>query len=170
MKPQPDALYLFLCHLECRNGQNPNAYEELVAALDDQNADIRQVAESLLHLAAASTDTLKINIVENKDGALVCLSGNVDIDSSPALRSQLLALLRGRNTRMVSIDLSAINKIDSSGFATLIEALKIARAGKTELRLQGLHDGLLRMVELTGLLSLFNGNSQTITRSGLGVV
>ena len=170
MKPHPDALYLFLCHLECRNGQNPNAYKELVAALDDQDADIHQVAESLLHLAAASTDTLKINIVENKDGALVCLSGNVDIDSSPALRSQLLALLRGRNTRMVSIDLSAINKIDSSGFATLIEALKIARAGKTELRLQGLHDGLLRMVELTGLLSLFNGNSQTITRSGLEVV
>ncbi|HEY2236442.1 MAG TPA: STAS domain-containing protein [Candidatus Angelobacter sp.] len=170
MKPQPDALYLFLCHLECRKGQNPNAYKELVAALDDQNADIRQAAESLLHLAAASTDTLKINIVENKDGALVCLSGNVDIDSSPALRNQLLALLRSRNNRMVSVDLFAVTKIDSSGFATLIEALKIARAGKTQLKLQGLHDGLLRMVELTGLLSLFNGNSKTITRSGLEVV
>ena len=54
MKPQPDALYLFLCPLEWRDGQNPNAYKELVAALDDQDADIRQVAESLLHLAAGS--------------------------------------------------------------------------------------------------------------------
>jgi len=119
---------------------------------------------------AGNTDKMTINTVEGKDGALVSLSGNVDIDSSPNLRDQLLALLRSRNTRKVTIDLSAVTKIDSSGFATLIEALKIARAAKTELRLQGLHDALLRMVELTGLVSLFNGNSQTITRSGREVV
>ena len=109
-------------------------------------------------------DKLTIKIVENKDGALVSLAGNVDIDSSPGLRDQLLALLRSRNAMTVSLDLSEVTKIDSSGFATLIEALKIARAGKAELRLQGLHDALLRMVELTGLASLFNGNSQTNTR------
>jgi anti-sigma B factor antagonist len=170
MKPQPDALYLFLCHLEWRDGQNPNAHKELVAALDDQDGDIRQVAESLLHLAAASTDTLKINTGENKDSALVCLSGRIDIDSSPALRDQLLALLESRHTRMVTVNLFAVSKIDSSGIATLIEALKIARAGKTELRLQGLHDGLLRMFEFTGLMSLFNGSSQTIMQSGREVV
>jgi anti-sigma B factor antagonist len=170
MKPHPDALYLFLCHLECRDGQNLNAHKELVGALDDQDADIRQVAESLLHLAATSTDTLKINIGENKEVPLVCLSGSVDIDSSPALRDQLLMLLRSRSNRMVNIDLFAVTKIDSSGVATLIEALKIARTGKTELRLQGLHDGLLRMFEFTGLLSLFNGSSQTIMQSGREVV
>jgi anti-sigma B factor antagonist len=119
---------------------------------------------------ADNTDKVTINIVEGKDGALVRLSGNVDIDSSPGLRDQLLALFGSRNTGKVTIDLSAVTKIDSSGFATLIEALKIARAAKTELRLQGLHDALLRMVELTGLESLFNGNSQTITRSGREVV
>jgi len=123
-----------------------------------------------LHRDADNTDKVTIKTVFDKDCALVSLSGNVDIDSSPALRDQLLALLRSRNTRMVSIDLSAVTKIDSSGFATLIEALKIARAVKTELRLQGLHDGLLRMVELTGLESLFNGNSRTITQSGREVV
>jgi anti-sigma B factor antagonist len=170
MKPQPDALYLFLCHLEWRDGQNPNAHKELVAALDNEDAGIRQVAESLLHRDAESTDKLKINAGENKDGALVCLSGSVDIDSSPALRDQLLALLESRHTSMVTVNLFAVSKIDSSGIATLIEALKIARAGKTELRLQGLHDGLLRMFEFTGLMSLFNGSSQTIMQSGREVV
>jgi anti-sigma B factor antagonist len=170
MKPQPDALYLFLCHLEWRDGHNPNAHKELVAALDDEDADIRQVAKSLLHLAVASTDTLKINTGENKDGALVCLSGSVDIDSSPALRDRLLALLESRHIRMVTVNLFAVSKIDSSGIATLIEALKIARAGKTDLRLQGLHDELLRIFEFTGLVSLFNGSGNTMIQSGCEVV
>src|ERR1700686_4514077 len=118
---------------------------------------------------AESTDKLKINVVDRKDGPLVYLSGRVDIDSSPALRDQLLALLRGHIT-MVRIDLTAVTSIDSSGLATLIEALKIARAGKTELRLQGLHDELLRIFEFTGLVSLFNGSSETIMQSGREVV
>jgi len=117
-----------------------------------------------LHRDIENTNKVTINVVLDKDIAQVCVAGCVEVESSPALRDQLLVLLQSRNSRMVSIDLSAVTNIDSSGFATLIEALKIARAGKTELRVQGLHDGLLRMFELTGLESLFNGSSQTILR------
>lgn len=170
MKPQTDALYLFLCHLEWRNGQNPEAHKELVSALGDQDADIQQAARSLLHVADTGTHTLNINTDEKEDGAMVCLSGSVDIDSSPALRDRLHALLGNRHTRMVTVNLFAVTKIDSSGIATLIEALKIARAGKTELRLQGLHDELLRVFELTGLVSLFNGSGTTVVPSGCEVV
>ena len=172
MKPQADALYLFLCHLEWRHGQNPEAHKELVAALDDQDADIRQAAKSLLHVGDTGIDTLNINIGESKDGAMVCLSGSVDIDSSPALRDQLLALLGNRHTKMVTVNLFAVSKMDTSGVATLIEALKVARAGKIALRLQGLHDELLRIFEVTGLFSLFNGNGSgtTMIQSGCEVV
>jgi len=117
-----------------------------------------------------SGDRLDINIVENKDGALVYLSGRVDIDSSTAFRNRLLALIEGRRAKRVSVDLFAITQIDSSGIATLIEALKIAHAYQTELTLQGLHDDLLRLFEFTGILSLFNGSRQTIGWSGDEVV
>ena len=112
-----------------------------------------------------SMEKLAIQIVESKDSALVCPSGRIDIDSSPSLRDQLLALLRGQIT-MVKVDLTAVTSIDSSAVATLAEALKIARAGKTELRLQGLHDELLRIFEFTGLVSLFNGSGDTMIQSG----
>ena len=113
---------------------------------------------------------LDINIVENKDGALVYLSGRVDIDSSPAFRARLLALIEVQRAKRVSVDLFAITQIDSSGIATLIEALKIAHAYHTDLTLQGLHDDLLRLFEFTGILSLFNGNRQAIGQSGSEVV
>jgi anti-anti-sigma factor len=94
--------------------------------------------------------------VANENGALASLYGRIDIDSSPAVRDQLIALLQGQHPRRVSIDLSGVTHIDSSGVATLIEALKIARNCKTQLRLQGLHDRLHRLFEATGILSLFN--------------
>jgi anti-sigma B factor antagonist len=94
--------------------------------------------------------------VASENGVLVSLYGRIDIDSSPAVRDQLIALLHAPHPRTVSIDLSSVTHIDSSGVATLIEALKIARHCKTELRLQGLHDRLHRLFEATGILSLFN--------------
>ena len=92
----------------------------------------------------------------NENGALASLYGRIDIDSSPAVRDQLIALLNAPHPSAVSIDLSGVTHIDSSGVATLIEALKIARNCKTELTLQGLHDRLHRLFEATGILSLFN--------------
>lgn len=44
-----DALYLFACHLEWHSTRNLAAYQELLAALDDHNRDIRILAEVLLH-------------------------------------------------------------------------------------------------------------------------
>ncbi len=101
-------------------------------------------------------DKPEIDIVDTENGALVSLKGRIDIDSSPAVRDQLIALLHAPHPRIVSVDLTGVTHIDSSGVATLIEALKIARNCKTELRLQGLHDRLHRLFEATGILSLFN--------------
>ena len=99
-----------------------------------------------------------MKIVSGEHGALASLYGRIDIDSSPAVRDRLLAVLRSRDLTILSIDLSAVTHIDSSGVATLIEALKIARGRRTQLRLQGLHDRLHRLFDSTGILSLFNGS------------
>ena len=104
-----------------------------------------------------SVEKSGMNIVADENSALASLYGRIDIDSSPAVRDQLIALLHAPHPRTVSIDLSGVTHIDSSGVATLIEALKIARNCKTELTLQGLHDRLHRLFEATGILSLFNG-------------
>ena len=42
-------VYLFACHLEWCNQGRLDAYQELVAALDDPDKEIRSVAENLLH-------------------------------------------------------------------------------------------------------------------------
>ena len=113
-----------------------------------------------------SIDNTGMNVVMSSDDAVASLCGRIDIDSSPAVRDALLALLNSRHPGTVTIDLSAVTHIDSSGVATLIEALKVARAQKTEMRLQGLEDRLLRLFDITGILSLFNRERPNMSEPG----
>ena len=83
------------------------------------------------------------------------LDGRLPIDSSPLLRDRLLSLLHREPLEKLTLDLSGVPYMDVSGVATLLEALKIARARKTGLELTGLHDRPRYLLEVTGLLSLF---------------
>ena len=65
------------------------------------------------------------------------LRGRLSIDTSPALRDQLLAVLDGPSVQAVIVDLDAVSYIDASGIATLIEGLKIAQSGHNTLRIAG---------------------------------
>jgi anti-anti-sigma factor len=64
-------------------------------------------------------------------------------------------MLHGETLQHLTVDLSDVPYMDLSGVATLLEALKKARARKTGLELTGLHDRPRYLLEVTGLLSLF---------------
>jgi hypothetical protein len=49
MRTRHNPLYLFACHLEWRDRRSLEAHQELVAALDDGDEEIRHLAEVLLH-------------------------------------------------------------------------------------------------------------------------
>ena len=101
-------------------------------------------------------DLLTISITRMEEGGvLVSLGGRLTIDSSPELRNQLLAVLYGETLKSLVIDLSDVPYMDLSGVATLLETLRIARSRKTGLQLRGLHDRPSYLLEVTGLLSLF---------------
>jgi anti-sigma B factor antagonist len=104
------------------------------------------------------TDTLQI-IVENDDKcAVTYLKGRLGIESSPELRDRLLGILRRQSPpETVVIDFEAVSYMDTSGIATLIEALKIARIGGIAMHLQGLQGRLLHFFQATGIGSLFDG-------------
>jgi len=109
---------------------------------------------------STTTRSLGISVVGSKAGVTVSLSGRISIDSSPELRERLLILLDQNFLPVLTIDLAEVSYIDCSGLATLIEALKFTHARKTILQLRGLHDRPRYLLEVTGLLSLFETNGR----------
>jgi anti-sigma B factor antagonist len=112
----------------------------------------------------------EIEIVNRGSGAMATICGRIDIDTSPALRAKLLPALQAPSCNLLTLDVSAVTHIDSSGVATLIEALRIARSHHADLRLVGLQGRLLGLFQSTGILSLFNGSTRADSESGTKVV
>ena len=98
-------------------------------------------------------DGLAIAVDDNAAGTVFRLRGRVTIDSSPALRDRLLAMLRVQAPTAVIFDLTEVPYIDSSGIATLI-----ARNRQIAFCLQGLQGRLLHLFEVTGVLALFKAS------------
>jgi anti-sigma B factor antagonist len=118
-------------------------------------------------VAIASSSNLKISVDRVEEDAVVRLTGRVDVDSSPDLRDRLRTLLSEETLpQTITIDLAGVPYIETSGVATLIEALRTARHHQINFRLQGLGGAALRLFEVTGVLALFEANVSRQTGSG----
>jgi len=83
-------------------------------------------------------------------GEIVSISGRVAIDTSSRMRDSLADALRSKPDA-ITIDLSQVDYMDTSGLATLIEAMRLARRQNTELLLRGVQEQpryLLRVSDL----------------------
>jgi anti-sigma B factor antagonist len=118
-------------------------------------------------VAIPSSSDLTISIDQVGRDAVVRLTGRIDVDSSPNLRDHLRALLsEGTLPHSIIVDLAGVSYIETSGVATLIEALRVARHDQIGFRLQGLTGAALRLFEVTGVLALFEAHDSGQSVSG----
>ena len=85
--------------------------------------------------------------------AIVRLNGEVDLYRSPEARSVILNCLgEGKHTL---VDLSGVEYIDSSGVASLVEGLQMARDKGLQFGLLGVSNTALNVLRLARLDSVF---------------
>lgn len=90
-----------------------------------------------------------------EDGASVVISfeGDIDLQTSPQARTALLgATAKGKP---VIVDLAKVTYIDSSGVASLVEALQAAKKGGQNLALAAVSDSAMRVLKLARLDAVF---------------
>jgi anti-sigma B factor antagonist len=93
---------------------------------------------------------------ENQGKAAVfVVDGQVDMHTSPELRRHLREALEDRSSPVV-VNLEKVSFIDSSGLATLIEALQAVRKYSGSLRLCGLSPNVRNLFKLSNLTSIFD--------------
>jgi len=92
--------------------------------------------------------------IRNVNGAaVVSLTGDVDLQTSPVVRQKLLESLDG-HARVV-VDLSAVNYIDSSGVASLVEAFQVSRKKGASFSLASVSSAAMRVLSLARLDKVF---------------
>ncbi len=97
---------------------------------------------------------LEIELSDAEGVSVVKPAGEVDLNTSPKLRQAVLNAIKGGGS--VSIDLSQVHYMDSSGVATLVEGLKSSAKGKGTFSLMRPSPSVLKVLQLARLDSLFN--------------
>ncbi len=93
--------------------------------------------------------------IERRDGvAIVTPRGDVDMATSPRLRTELKKLIAAGTTRIV-VDLSHVPYMDSSGVATLVEAMKSLRQVAGSLALCNMNPRVRAIFEIARLDQYF---------------
>jgi anti-sigma B factor antagonist len=89
----------------------------------------------------------------NQGMTIVDVVGHIDLASSPELRKTLMDSLK--ITDRLGVNLLEVKYIDSSGIASLLEVLKVARNSQKRFVLFGLSRGVREVLTLTRLTTVF---------------
>ena len=91
------------------------------------------------------------------ESALVIdVKGEVDLFSSPKMRAAILEALNNEQVSRVAVNFIEVRYIDSSGVATLVEGLQLARAKNRKFVLCGLQQRTREVLELARLDKVFD--------------
>ena len=96
---------------------------------------------------------MKILVRAAGEGKVVEVEGDVDLGSSPELRSTLFTTLK--DVPRLGLNLAGIRYIDSSGIATLLEVLKDSQRLNKAFVLFGLNPAVERVFRLTHVGRIF---------------
>lgn len=87
-------------------------------------------------------------------GAVVALRGDLDLATSPLLRTALAELIDQPSVRCVVVDMGGVTFIDSTGVHVLVEAAKRLRRCGGDLALSGTKSGAFKVLDICGLTSV----------------
>jgi anti-sigma B factor antagonist len=82
--------------------------------------------------------------------AVLTVTGEIDVDSAPALRTRALELIRQGSPHVV-LDLEPVEFCDSSGLNTMIGILRYAKDRHGSLCLAAAPPHLVRLLDITGV-------------------
>lgn len=95
------------------------------------------------------------SVEQNGSTAKVAILGTLDINSAPVLAERIDQLVATRPTQ-VSVDLSGLELIDSSGVAALVKLYKGVRGGGGAFVITGARDQPLAIFKLLRMDKVFN--------------
>lgn len=87
-------------------------------------------------------------------GVIIRISGDIDMYTSPDLRTELMSHI-GKKITPILVDFGEVSYVDSSGIATLVEALKLIKEYNGALKLIAIPKGVIEIFNFLKLEKVF---------------
>ena len=102
-----------------------------------------------------------MSIEQKIDGNIgkLFLSGEIDLDKSPEVRENIKDLID--KVKIIEVQLSKVNYIDSSGIAALVEGMQLSKSNSKEFFLTDVSNEVMKVIKLAHLDKIFQIKSAT---------
>ncbi|TRZ36205.1 STAS domain-containing protein [Niallia circulans] len=100
-----------------------------------------------------------IDVNEKELDVDIKVAGEIDAYTAPKLKERIYSFSEKDGVRM-TIDLSDVNYMDSTGLGVFVGIFKNVRSHDGEFKLIGLSERLIRLFEITGLADIIDINSK----------
>jgi len=98
---------------------------------------------------------LTVDLTDDGDRSVLALTGELDIDSVGGLREKVQEHLTGGQVRTLTLDLTGLTFLDSSGLGLLLEVRRLALSSDVEFDLVNVPAGPARVIAIAGLTETF---------------
>lgn len=96
----------------------------------------------------------------------MAVTGEIDLYTAPTLQSELMTALNAGRARLI-VDMSRVGFCDSTGINILLAAHRHASERGGELQLAGLCSAIRKVLQVTGLESVFTVLAEPVPLTGL---
>jgi anti-sigma B factor antagonist len=103
---------------------------------------------------SSATRPFEVEIHRAEGRSVVAVSGELDLATAPELRERL-GLLSAEGEKQVTLDLTDLDFIDSTGLSVFVMAFNRAQAGGGSMIIRNPTLPVMRIFEITGLTSIF---------------
>lgn len=97
---------------------------------------------------------VEISVDKSDQGTAITPTGEIDLNSSPALRKEIVQGVKSGGK--VTLNLSSVTYMDSSGVATLVEGLQSSNAKKQSFTLIAPSEAVMKVLKLAKLDTIFD--------------
>jgi anti-sigma B factor antagonist len=111
-----------------------------------------------------SAPPFRLTVSGSGDRAVVSLEGELDLATAPQLREQLVTLAEADS--VIVVDLTNLAFIDSTGLSVLVMGLNRSRAAGGSIVLRNPSQSVMRILEITGLVSVFGIEDKSVPTAG----
>jgi len=110
---------------------------------------------------------LNVSSRSHGDHAIVIAAGEIDLYTAPRLHTALSAVIAKATPKSrVTVDMSAVEFCDSTGMNVLLSCLRQVRERGGELELAAPRPAVMKILQVTGLDSVFTIDSQPAVLPG----
>jgi anti-sigma B factor antagonist len=100
-------------------------------------------------------DKMSLAVEQRGSETVVTVEGRVTAETSPHLRSVLFRLIKKHRSVAIDINISEVTYLDTSGIATLLEALRLSASRSVKLRLATVAGQPAVLAKITELATIF---------------